>query len=86
VGRVRLMPETGTEYMRPPRLSASALRPPGRALRSIDGSRLLVRHCPTGGKWVRSEIADGTALGCQRPPASDARWMISTPHDRCSSG
>jgi hypothetical protein len=78
------MPEAVTEYMQPQRISASALMPPGRGLRVIDESRLLVKHCPADGKWARSEIADGTALGCQRPPASDARWMISTPHERCS--
>ena len=75
------MPEAVTEYMQPPRLSASALMPPGRGPKVIDESRLLVKHYPAEGKWARSEIADGGALGCQRPPSSDARWMISTPHE-----
>jgi hypothetical protein len=87
------MPEPVTEYVRSPRPSASALMPPGRGPLVIDGSGPLAGRCPAGGKWALretdgkwalSEIADGTALGCQRRPAYDARWMISTPHDRYS--
>jgi hypothetical protein len=81
-----MVPEAVTGCMRPPRLSAAALMPPGRGLRVSDRSRLLVKHCPADGKGARDEIADAAALGCQRLPASDARWMISTSHGHCGPG
>jgi hypothetical protein len=85
VGSARIVPEAMTGCMRPPRLRASALMPPGRGLshRRVEAASQAL---PCLREMGSGRMIDVAAPGCQHPPASDAWWMIPTSHDRCGPG